>query len=85
MLAAEGLLTGDRAGIEARLSATADVIADAADLVGDHEGSTEYKRHLIHVLLGRVFQKALQDGICTRVISSNTFLLTLGTLLRAKN
>ncbi len=37
----------------------ADAIADAADLVDDHEGSAEYKRHLIHVYLRRVFEKAL--------------------------
>ena len=34
-------------------------IADAADLVDDHEGSAEYKRHLIGVFLRRTFAKAV--------------------------
>ena len=47
------------AEVEKRLPEAADAIADAADLVDDHEGSAEYKRHLIHVFLRRVFRKAL--------------------------
>jgi CO/xanthine dehydrogenase FAD-binding subunit len=31
-------------------------------LLDDHEGSAEYKRHLIHVFLGRVFRKALGES-----------------------
>jgi aerobic carbon-monoxide dehydrogenase medium subunit len=58
---AEKLLIGSRAEIEKRLPEAADAIADAADLLDDHEGSAEYKRHLIHVFLGRVFQKALGE------------------------
>ena len=58
-LDAEKLLTGSRAEVEKRLPQAADAIADVADLVDDHEGSAEYKRHLIHVFLRRVFEKAL--------------------------
>jgi carbon-monoxide dehydrogenase medium subunit len=59
--AAEELLTGSREDIEKRLPLAADAIGDAADLVDDHEGSIDYKRHLIHVFLGRVFRKALGE------------------------
>jgi carbon-monoxide dehydrogenase medium subunit len=58
-LDAEKLLSGTRGEVEKRLPAAADAIAAAADLVDDHEGSAEYKRHLIHVFLRRVFEKAL--------------------------
>ena len=58
-LTAEALLTGSRAEIEKRLPEAAALIADGADLVDDHEGSAEYKRHLIGVFLRRVFFKAL--------------------------
>jgi aerobic carbon-monoxide dehydrogenase medium subunit len=57
--AAEQLLTGSRAEVEKRLPEAAALIADNADLVDDHEGSAEYKRHLIGVFLGRTFRKAL--------------------------
>jgi len=60
-LDAEELLTGSRGDVERRLSQAADAIADAADLIDDHEGSAEYKRHLIHVFLRRVFRKALEE------------------------
>jgi aerobic carbon-monoxide dehydrogenase medium subunit len=60
-LDAEKLLTGSRGDVEKRLPEAADAIADAADLVDDHEGSAEYKRHLIHVFLRRVFRKALRE------------------------
>jgi len=56
---AEKLITGSHGEVEKRLPETADAIADAADLISDHEGSAEYKRHLIHVFLRRAFQKAL--------------------------
>jgi aerobic carbon-monoxide dehydrogenase medium subunit len=58
-LVAESLLTGSRAEIEKRLPEAAALIADGADLVDDHEGSTEYKRHLISVFLRRAFLKAV--------------------------
>jgi len=56
---AEKLLTGSRARIEKNLQQAADVIADAADLMDDHEGGVDYKRHLIHVHLQRALRKAL--------------------------
>ena len=58
-LAAEKLLTGSQGEVEKRLPEAADSIADAADLVDDHEGSAEYKRHLIHVFLLRIFRKSI--------------------------
>ena len=58
-LAAERLLTGSRAEVEKRLPEAAALIADDADLVDDHEGSAEYKRHLIDVFLRRTFLKAV--------------------------
>jgi aerobic carbon-monoxide dehydrogenase medium subunit len=58
-LAAEALLTGLRTDVERRLSEAASLIADGADLVDDHEGSAEYKRHLIEVFLKRTFHKAV--------------------------
>ncbi len=57
---AEALLTGSRGEAEKRIPEAADAIADGADLIDDHEGSAEYKRHLIHVFLRRVFQKVLE-------------------------
>jgi carbon-monoxide dehydrogenase medium subunit len=59
-LEAEKLLTGSREEVEQHLPEAADAIADVTDLVDDHEGSAEYKRHLIHVFLRRVFRKALE-------------------------
>jgi carbon-monoxide dehydrogenase medium subunit len=58
---AEKLLVGSRTDVQARLPQVADAIADAADLVDDHEGSAEYKRHLIGVFLRRTFLKALGE------------------------
>lgn len=58
---AESLLTGPRQEVEKRLNDAAASIADATDLVNDHEGSAEYKRHLIHVFLRRVFRKAMGE------------------------
>jgi carbon-monoxide dehydrogenase medium subunit len=58
---AEQLLVGSRTDVEKRLPNAADAIADAADLVDDHEGSAEYKRHLIDVFLRRTFGKALGE------------------------
>ncbi len=60
-LDAEKHLTGSRTDIEKRLPQAADAIAGAADLMDDHEGSAEYKRHLIEVFLRRVFRKALGE------------------------
>ena len=60
--AAEALLTGSRADLEKRLPDAAELIADSADLLDDHEGSAAYKRHLIHVFLRRTFRKALGES-----------------------
>jgi carbon-monoxide dehydrogenase medium subunit len=60
-LDAEKLLTGSRGEVEKRLPDAADAMADVANLIDDHEGSAEYKRHLIHVFLRRVFRKALGE------------------------
>ena len=57
--AAEAMLTGSRLEIEQRLPEAAETIADSADLLDDHEGSAQYKRHLIHVFLRRAFLRAL--------------------------
>jgi len=62
-LEAEKLLTSSRGEVEKRLPEAADSIADAADLVDDHEGSAEYKRHLIHVFLLRIFRKTLGEPV----------------------
>src|ERR1700682_3807828 len=62
-LDAEKLLTGSRGEVEKRLHEAADAIADAADLVDDHEGSAEYKRHLLQVFLRRVVRKALSEAV----------------------
>jgi aerobic carbon-monoxide dehydrogenase medium subunit len=59
--AAEELLTGARSEVEKRLPEAAALIADGADLADDHEGSAEYKRHLIGVFLRRTFAKAVAD------------------------
>ena len=61
--AAEEFLAGTREEVEKRLPLAADAIADAADLVNDHEGGIDYKRHLIHVFLRRVFRKALGEPV----------------------
>ena len=62
-LDAETLLRGSREEVEKRLPEAGDTIADAAGLVDDHEGSAEYKRHLIHVFLRRVFRKAVGEMV----------------------
>jgi len=60
---AEKYLSGSRDEVEKRLPEAASAIADAADLVDDHEGSAEYKRQLIYVFLRRVFRKALGEPV----------------------
>jgi carbon-monoxide dehydrogenase medium subunit len=59
VLTAESLLTGSRAEVEKRLPEAAALVAEGANLVDDHEGSAEYKRHLIGVFLRRAFMKAV--------------------------
>lgn len=59
---AEKQIAGPKEEIEKRLPEAADLVADAADLMDDHEGSAEYKRHLIQVLLKRAIRKALGEA-----------------------
>ena len=59
---AENLLTGSRVHVEQRLGDAADAMADAAELIDDHEGSVDYKRNLILVFLRRAFRKALSES-----------------------
>jgi len=56
---AEELLMGPVDDAKQRLNEAANALADRADLVDDLEGSAEYKRHLIGVLLGRALDQAL--------------------------
>jgi len=52
---ANALLIGAKAQVAGQLSAAAEELANAADLIDDVEGSAEYKRHLIAVFLRRAF------------------------------
>ena len=61
--AAEALLLGDIASIDARIAEAAAALADAADLLDDADGSAAYKRHLIGVHLRRLVQGALKGEI----------------------
>jgi len=56
---AEELLIGPVDAAKQQLNEAANALADQADLVDDLEGSAEYKRHLIGVLLGRAMDQAL--------------------------
>jgi carbon-monoxide dehydrogenase medium subunit len=58
---AEDILKGSRQGVEMQLGDAAQIIADSANLLDDHEGSAAYKRHLIGVFLRRAFTRAV-DG-----------------------
>jgi aerobic carbon-monoxide dehydrogenase medium subunit len=57
---AEDLLIGSRDEVEAALARAAEVMADEAELIDDHEGGADYKRHLIGVFLRRAFEEALE-------------------------
>jgi carbon-monoxide dehydrogenase medium subunit len=57
---AEALLIGTREQVERRLPEAAEILASQADLVSDHEGGADYKRHLIGIFLRRAFLKALE-------------------------
>ena len=55
--AAEAMLLGDYREVTHRLDAAGAALADAAELIDDNEGSAEYKRHLIGVLLRRACEE----------------------------
>jgi len=58
---AEALLVGPRKEVQKQLPEAAQILADIADPSDDLEGSAEYKRHLVGVLLRRAFAKALSS------------------------
>jgi len=57
--AAEELLSGPSAEVEAAIGKAAEVLADDAELIDDHEGGADYKRHLLGVFLRRAIGQAL--------------------------
>ena len=57
--AAESVIAGPADAADERLQQAADALADEAALTDDREGSAEYKRHLIGVLLRRAAKKCL--------------------------
>lgn len=56
--AAEALLRGDLDAASRRVGDAANALADDAELLDDQEGSADYKRHLIGVLLREAFDEA---------------------------
>jgi carbon-monoxide dehydrogenase medium subunit len=60
--AAEEILTGSRADVEAAAGRAADQLADDAELIDDHEGGADYKRHLLRVFLRRAMRQALASS-----------------------
>jgi carbon-monoxide dehydrogenase medium subunit len=59
---AEQMLRGSRAQLEAAIPRAANALADDAELIDDHEGGADYKRHLLGVFLRRAVKRAL-DGV----------------------
>ena len=55
----ERLLVGNPSAVEQQLKVAADVLADQAELVDDHEGRVDYKRNLIQVYLRRAYNQIM--------------------------
>ena len=60
--AAEALVVGPAESLGQRLQEAGEALADEAALTDDREGSAEYKRHLIGVLLRRAVRQCLDDN-----------------------
>jgi carbon-monoxide dehydrogenase medium subunit len=56
---AENLLSGSRADVDTAIGVAAGILGDDAELIDDHEGGADYKRHLLEVFLRRAIQQAL--------------------------
>ena len=55
--AAEELLVGEWGDVAAALDRAANILGDEAELMDDHEGGADYKRHLLGVFLKRAFEQ----------------------------
>jgi carbon-monoxide dehydrogenase medium subunit len=56
---AERMLVGSQAEVMAAIDSAANALADEADLIDDHEGGADYKRHLLGVFLRKAVRRAL--------------------------
>jgi len=65
-MAAEKLLSGSRAEVEASIATAAGVLADDAELIDDHEGGADYKRHLLGVFFAARDRAGARGGVNRR-------------------